>query len=34
MRRIVVQNQPRQVVCETLSQKNPSKKGLVKWLKV
>jgi hypothetical protein len=31
----VVQSQPRQIVCETLSQKNPSqKKGLVEWLKV
>jgi hypothetical protein len=33
----MVQSQPRQMVCETLSQKNPShtpKKRLVAWLKV
>jgi hypothetical protein len=35
MRRITVQSQPRQIVCETLSQKKPiTKKGLVEWLKV
>jgi hypothetical protein len=36
IRRIVIQSQPRQIVWETLSQKNPSqkKKGLVGWLKV
>jgi hypothetical protein len=34
IRRIAVQSQPRQIVPETLSQKNPSQKGLVKWLKV
>jgi hypothetical protein len=35
--RISVQSQPKQIVCETLSQKNPSQKrggGLVAWLKV
>jgi hypothetical protein len=26
MRRIAVQSQPRQIVCETLSQENPSQK--------
>jgi hypothetical protein len=35
VRRITVQNQPRQIVQETLSQKYPlQKKGLVEWLKV
>jgi hypothetical protein len=35
-RRIKVQSQPRQIVCETLSRKNSShkKRGLVEWLKV
>jgi hypothetical protein len=30
----MVQSQPRQIVCETLSQKYPSQNGLVEWLKV
>jgi hypothetical protein len=35
IRRIVVQTQPVQIVCETLSQKKKNhKKGLVEWLKV
>jgi hypothetical protein len=34
IRRITVQSQSRQIVCETLSRKNPSQKGLVEWLKV
>jgi hypothetical protein len=35
IRRIMVQSQLRQTVCETLSRKNPSqKKGLVEWLEV
>jgi hypothetical protein len=34
IRRITVQSQPGQIVCETLSQKYPSLKGLVEWLKV
>jgi hypothetical protein len=35
IRRITVQSQPRQIVCETLFGKKPiTKKGLVKWLKV
>jgi hypothetical protein len=34
IRRITVQSQPRQIVLETLSQKYPSQKGLVEWLKV
>jgi hypothetical protein len=34
IRRIMVQSQPGQTVCETLPQKNPSQKGLVEWLKV
>jgi hypothetical protein len=36
IRRIMVQSQPRQIVLETLSQKNPThhKKGLVEWIKV
>jgi hypothetical protein len=34
IRRIMVQNQPGQIVHETLSQKNPlQKKGPVEWLK-
>jgi hypothetical protein len=32
--RIEVQNQLRQIVCETLSQKTHHKKGLVEWFKV
>jgi hypothetical protein len=32
--RIVVQSQPVQLVCETLSRKKNHKKGLVEWLKV
>jgi hypothetical protein len=32
IRRILVQK-PRQIVLESLSQKNPSEKGLVEWLK-
>jgi hypothetical protein len=34
IRRIVVQSQPKQTACETLSQKTPTQKGLVMWLKV
>jgi hypothetical protein len=34
IRRIAVQSQFGQIVHETLSQKNPSQKGLVEWLKV
>jgi hypothetical protein len=35
IRMITVRSQPGEIVCETLSQKNPSqKKGLVEWLKV
>jgi hypothetical protein len=34
IRRIAVQNQPGQIVFETLSQKTLHKKGLVEWLKV
>jgi hypothetical protein len=34
IRRIAVGSQPRQIVCEILSLKNPSKKMLVEWLKV
>jgi hypothetical protein len=35
IRRIMIQSQPRQIVCETLSRKKPLyKKGLVEWLKV
>jgi plasmid maintenance system antidote protein VapI len=33
IRRIVVPSQPGEIVHETLSQKNPSQKGLVEWLK-
>jgi hypothetical protein len=34
IRRIVVQSQPEQIVHKTLSQKNPSQKGLMEWFKV
>jgi hypothetical protein len=34
IRRITVQSQPGQIVCETLSRKILHKKGLVEWLKV
>jgi hypothetical protein len=34
IRRITVRSQPRQIVRETLSEKNHHKKGLVEWLKV
>jgi hypothetical protein len=34
IRRIEVQSQPRQIVCETLSQTKHHKKGLVEWLRV
>jgi hypothetical protein len=34
IRRITVQSQPRQIVCETLSRKHPSQKGLAECLKV
>jgi hypothetical protein len=34
IRRITVRSQPGQIVQETLSQKHPSPKGLVEWLKV
>jgi hypothetical protein len=34
IRRIAVQSQPGQTVCETLSQKTHHKKRLVEWLKV
>jgi hypothetical protein len=34
IRRIMVQSQPRQIVCRTLSRKTLHKKGLVEWLKV
>jgi hypothetical protein len=34
IRRIVVPSQPGQIVCETLSQKCLTQKGLVEWLKV
>jgi hypothetical protein len=33
IRRIKICSQPRQIVLETLSQKNPSQKELVEWLK-
>jgi hypothetical protein len=33
IRRIMVQSQPRQIAHETLSRKNPTKKGLAEWLK-
>jgi hypothetical protein len=31
-RRIKIQSQPREVVCNTLSQKYPTQKGLAGWL--
>jgi hypothetical protein len=34
IRRIAVQKQPEQIVLETLSQKQPSQKNRLKWLKV
>jgi hypothetical protein len=34
IRRITIQSQPRQIVRETLSQKNHHKKGMAEWLKV
>jgi hypothetical protein len=34
IRRTAIQNQPRQIVRETLLEKTHQKKGLVKWLKV
>jgi hypothetical protein len=35
IRRIMVQSQPGQIVCETLSRKkNITRKGLMEWLKV
>jgi hypothetical protein len=34
IRRIVVQSQPGKIVCETLSQKYLTQKGLVEWIKV
>jgi hypothetical protein len=34
IRRIAVQSQPRQIICETLSRKYHPKKGLVECLKV
>jgi hypothetical protein len=34
IRRTAVQCQPGQIVCETLSQKNPSQKRAGEWLKV
>jgi hypothetical protein len=34
IRRIAVRSQPRQIVCETLSQKTSHKIGLVEWFKV
>jgi hypothetical protein len=34
IRRIMVQSQSGQIVCETLSQKYQTRKGLVEWLKV
>jgi hypothetical protein len=34
IKRIAVQSQPRKIVREPLSRKNPSKTGLVEWLKV
>jgi hypothetical protein len=33
IRRIEVQSQPGQIVCEILSQKDLSQKGLMEWLK-
>jgi hypothetical protein len=34
IRKIMVQSQPRKIVCETLSQNYPSQKGLAECLKV
>jgi hypothetical protein len=34
IRRIEVRSQPRKIVCETLSRKYLTQKGLVEWLKV
>jgi hypothetical protein len=34
IRKIMVQSQPRKIVCEILSQKTHHQKGLVEWLKV
>jgi hypothetical protein len=34
IRRIAVQSQPRQIALQTLSRKNPYKKGLMEWLKM
>jgi hypothetical protein len=34
MRRIVVRSLPGQIICETLSQKHLTQKGLEEWLKV
>jgi hypothetical protein len=34
IRRITVQSQTGQIICETTSQKNPSPKRLVEWLRM
>jgi hypothetical protein len=34
IRRITLQSKPRQAVCENLSKKTITKKGLVKWINV
>jgi hypothetical protein len=34
IRRVTVQSQPGQIVCESLSRKYLTQKGLVEWLKV
>jgi hypothetical protein len=34
IRRIMVQSQPKKIVCENLSGKNPSQIRLIEWLKV
>jgi hypothetical protein len=34
IRRILIQSHPRQIVCQTLSQKYLTQKELVEWLKV
>jgi hypothetical protein len=34
IRRTEVRSQPRQIVCDTLSQKTHHKNGLVEWLKI
>jgi hypothetical protein len=34
IKRIAVPSQPEQIVCETLSQKNPSQKGVVERFKM